>query len=481
MTPKTYTQQRAVLRPNRNVAFFDDDDFEDDIISSSHYNHHSQQHQNEMDAFSITDDGSSFNSVITNTDTLMLAQFLANTGPEEFLKPTKQQQQNPQFHRASRLFNKLRKKGGNVIQSLQQQQQQNEKHFSTSKQNNSNNSKHYTNSNSIRSMKSHQSHPEKKNYIPLPVYQPSSTTTTNIISNNNNNNNNNVKKQHQKVDPHHDFLHPHDIQLKPSVSTSSSSSITFKKRNLSISSSSSSHHTALRDSGIYSETSDKCGDEIPPPLPSPPMIPSKSYYRVQPTPSTTTTTVPQQPKRPAPLPPAVASAAIASATTTVDQYTSMDHSSFYQHRRKSIGKHPIPSAALKRKSITRIRHIQVQTDPSILLNNNNNNNNSNNDNGNESHPDNNNNNVCKHCKQHLIEKNLNNNDEYNGKRRTSCPSVLPTGQLLEKSINTQQLNPKDAIQLLSMIEQLKLQLVEEQKSRLQLEEIIQRQFNGNKL
>ncbi|KAI9299498.1 hypothetical protein BJ944DRAFT_274190 [Cunninghamella echinulata] len=435
MTPKTYTQQRAVLRPNRNVAFFDDDDFIEDDMQSNHDN---------TDIYSLTeDDGSSMHSILTNTDTLVLAQFLANTGPEEFMKPTKQQQQNPQFHRASRLFNKLRKKGGNVFSNLQQQQQQ--------QQQTNNNNKRYTNSNSIRSMKSQQSNQEKKNYIPLPVYQPplSSPQPTTTTKTNN--------QQHEL------------ITIKPSVSTSSSTSTSYhrrQKRNLSISSSSSSHHIALRDSGIYSETSEK-GDDLPPPLPSPPMIPSKSYYRLQQQQN-------QQPKRPAPLPPAVASAAIASATTntSVDQYTSMDHSSILNQRRKSIGKHPIPSAALKRKSITRIRHIQVQTD----------NNNYSKDDGNNNSNKSNNSNVCQHCHQAFLHKN--DNDEYNGKRRTSCPSILPTGQLLStnnNNNNNNQLDAKDAMQLLSMIEQLKLQLAEEQKSRLLLEQTIQRQLNGNKL
>ncbi|CAO3651303.1 unnamed protein product [Cunninghamella echinulata] len=436
MTPKTYTQQRAVLRPNRNVAFFDDDDFIEDDMQSNHDN---------TDIYSITeDDGSSMHSILTNTDTLVLAQFLANTGPEEFMKPTKQQQQNPQFHRASRLFNKLRKKGGNVFSNLQQQQQQQQ-------QANNNNKKH-TNSNSIRSMKSQQSNQEKKNYIPLPVYQPplSSSQPTATTKTNN-------QQQHEP------------IIIKPSVSTSSSSSTSYRrrqKRNLSISSSSSSHHIALRDSGIYSETSEK-GDDLPPPLPSPPMIPSKSYYRLQQQQQQQQQQQNQQPKRPAPLPPAVASAAIASATTnaSVDQYTSMDHSSILNQRRKSIGKHPIPSAALKRKSITRIRHIQVQTD----------NNNYNKDNG----DNNNNNNVCQHCHQAFLHKN--DNSEYNGKRRTSCPSILPTGLLLSSNNKNNQLDAKDAMQLLSMIEQLKLQLAEEQKSRLLLEQTIQRQLNGNKL
>ncbi|KAI8097227.1 uncharacterized protein BX664DRAFT_370796 [Halteromyces radiatus] len=365
MATKTFTQQRAILRPNKNAAFFahDDDDDDDD------------------DLYSMTDDDASSSMVSINSsnnaDTLVLAQFLATTGPEEFLKPSKKQQQNPQFRRASRLFNRLRKKGSTPFLSLH---------------NNSNISTIST----IRSTATSEKQ-QKSTYIPLPVYQPPSSTSG--------------------INTHLPPTHQRSTQSPPQPSPTRSITSSTSRRQLS-----------LRDSGIYSDVSEK-EDMIVPPVP-PPSLPAKSQHR-------------PSPQRPAPLPPSVASAAIASATASIQQQSSTHPinrtvsstsatSMTTEHR--SVLRHSgsVPAAALKRRSV-RVRHMQVQTDPPKE----------------DEH-------VCSQCHQPKQEK-----------RRTSCPSVLPTGQMKQKD--------HQQLQLLAMIEQLKQQLAQEQQSRLQLELAMTRQ------
>jgi hypothetical protein len=198
---------------------------------------------------------------------------------------------------------------------------------------------------------------------------------------------------------------------------------------------------------VYSDFSEK--EDMIPPVPAP-SLPVKSQFR--------SSQHHTQPKRPAPLPASVASAAIASATAgTKDALLSQPPPipAFNQRRalsstsasadRRSVIRHSgaVPAAALKRRSV-RIRHIQVQTDQPI------------------SQAEEKGEHVCSHCHQPLA--------NGNGGRRTSCPSILPNGQLIPK-----QPAVEGSQELLEMIEHLKAQLAQEQHSRLQLEQAMSRQ------
>ncbi|SAM04968.1 hypothetical protein [Absidia glauca] len=438
MSNKTFTQQRAILRPNKNAAFFaDDDDDEDD----------------DDDLYSLTDDGnSSVTSLSTNADTLVLAQFLASTGPEEFLKPSKKQQQNPQFRRASRLFNRLRKKGAqqgiNTATMLS--------NVSTATKGNLNGS-----------VNSHRSGQTKTTHMPLPVYQPTTPeiplTAPNSVHISNpaihatphpahpSSNKNMAFLSHQPKPRQRHTNHHQEQTVTPTKSTSSSSVTSHNAPNPSTSRSSSSNASrrqlSMRDSGVYSDFSEK--EDMIPPVPAP-SLPVKSQFR--------SSQHHTQPKRPAPLPASVASAAIASATAgTKDALPSQPPPipAFNQRRalsstsasadRRSVIRHSgaVPAAALKRRSV-RIRHIQVQTDQPI------------------SPAEEKGEHVCSHCHQPLA--------NGNGGRRTSCPSILPNGQLIPK-----QPAVEGSQELLEMIEHLKAQLAQEQHSRLQLEQAMSRQ------
>ncbi|KAI8331029.1 hypothetical protein BC941DRAFT_439610 [Chlamydoabsidia padenii] len=441
MSNKTFTQQRAILRPNKNAAFFaDDDDDEDD----------------DDDLYSLTDDGSSsVVSISNNADTLVLAQFLASTGPEEFLKPSKKQQQNPQFRRASRLFNRLRKKGA--------QQGINTTTLLSSVAPISIVAK--GNSNSLRSAHGQ----TKATHMPLPVYQPTSSMPSAIsnadpISNaavhatspSSQNSNKNMAFLSHQPKPRQRHNHHQEQTITPTKSTSTSSVSSHNAPHPSASRSTSSNTSrrqlSLRDSGVYSDFSEK--EDMIPPVPAP-SLPVKSQFR--------SSQHHTQPKRPAPLPASVASAAIASATAATKDILPPPIPPFNQRRalsstsassssdRRSVIRHSgaVPAAALKRRSV-RIRHIQVQTDRST------------------SKAEEEGEHVCSHCHRPLIKE----NSEYDGRRRTSCPSVLPNGQLIPKQPLPTNGESK---QLLEMIEQLKAQLAQEQQSRLQLEQAMSRQ------
>ncbi|CAO3590117.1 unnamed protein product [Absidia cylindrospora] len=445
MTNKTFTQQRAVLRPNKNAAFFaDDDDDEDD----------------DDDIYSLTDDcSSSVASINTNADTLVLAQFLASTGPEEFLKPSKKYQQNPQFRRASRLFNRLRKKGtqqGLNTSALLTNASTISSSSATSKKN------YKGTINSIRSTQSQPSQ-QKANYIPLPVYQlpPEHSHSDNVaIQCQELPENKNMPFLSHQSKPRHRNHSQQQQNVTPAKSTSSSSLSSHNGPRPSASRSSSSaasrRQLSMRDSGVYSDFSEK--DEIIPPVP-PPSLPAKSQFRSSPN---------QQPRRPAPLPASVASAAIASATAAVAAAGADLSPSSMPNDRRSIIRHSgvVPAAALKRRSV-RVRHMQVQTDAgdkkkNIAEQQ------VNDVNGNEH--------VCSHCHQPL----LNKKDGFDFGRRTSCPSVLPNGQLIPKDEENPTPLTGESKQLLEMIEQLKAQLAQEQYSRLQLEQAMSNQKNTAK-
>lgn len=320
MTSKA--SRAAISRPLKNMAFFDDDDSDD-----------------ELDITTYDDASSAVKSIEGSmesrmkADTFALAEFLATTSPEEFAKPSKQQQQ--QFQRASRLLSRLRKRSAKVQQR--------------------------TDSASIRSgHTSINSQPSSKSkHIPLPEYHP--------------------------PEPVHDER-------------------------------SSRAPTALRDSGVYSETSEK---DIPPPVPP---VPAQSVHDLQfpMPPSVPAKSQARQPRRPAPLPAAVASAAIAVATSD-----------------KSPSLRSIPAAALKRRSIVRTRNAQVQTEATETTKAS----------------------RCPHCRQCI------NSNDKGGERRLSCPPALAPGELLPKTAPT----TEETKMLMAMIEKLQMQLAEEQQSRKKLE------------
>ncbi|KAF7723373.1 hypothetical protein EC973_002072 [Apophysomyces ossiformis] len=376
MISKTFNQQRSTFRPTKNSAFSDDDDDYSDDDSD--------------DFCFMNDDISSYHSSQSafgrHDDTLGLAQFLATTGPEEFMKRSRKGANKHHVHRASRLLQRLRKRP--TMPSLKT-----------------------TLTSSLESPspggRGTIASTERRTHIPLPVYQPPPT---------------------------------------PAKST---------------------YKSALRDSGVYSEVSEK--DEDIPPVPAiasssyndlqfplPPTLPAKSHAR-------------QQPRRPAPLPPAVASAAIAAACpdrrtlSTCSGYSSISSSNSTSPSSSSTLR-SIPAAALKRRSI-RMRHVQVQTE--------------------KGQPENDfskealgmaSSGCCPHCRQIIPEKDV---TDPRMPRRLSSPPAMASGQMLPPPacVPTQETQVKsdDAKVLLAMIEQLKSQLQEEQQSRRQLEQAMTRQ------
>ncbi|KAI8379071.1 uncharacterized protein BYT42DRAFT_567338 [Radiomyces spectabilis] len=393
MTNTTFQQpQRFTPRPAaKDVAFFDEDDFDDD---------------EEVDSFITDFTNGTIDSLDAHRtdDTLTLARFLANTGPEEFSKNGKKQ--NQQLKRASRLLNRLRKRPS-TKSSL---------------------------TSSATLLNTSIAGAPKKTHIPLPVYTPPSLTSTES------------SEENSQSEPQ-----PRPVQRPNSRITATST---------------------LRDSGVYSEVSDK--DSVAPPVPPfpsttaasvnelhfpvPPSLPLKSQAR-------------SQPRRPAPLPASVASAAIAAACR--NSAASFD----YEPRTLSICSNlsdksvlrSVPAAALKRRSV-RIRHAQVQTQtatgqhqpPSS---------------GAASSPETDRR-ACPHCHQVISPSVPLTATE---PRRLSCPPVLASGKLL-KAV-TDKLNEStmtdEAKMLLGMIEQLKMQLAEEQQSRMILEKaIMSRQMEG---
>ncbi|KAI7852960.1 hypothetical protein BDC45DRAFT_511937 [Circinella umbellata] len=326
--------------------------------------------------------GCSFTSSLyasaTSNDTFALAEFLSTTSPDEFAKPSSKKKLQQQ-HRASRLLSKLRKRGA------------------------------ITNTTNDTVSKGPTSTAARK-HIPLPEYHPPPQPEIPEL----------YQQQLQTKNQNH--------RLTTMSSASSSST------NTTPSLSSNHHHhqqysPSLRDSGIYSEISDKDYISPPPPVPPlpipaldlfpmpPPSIPAKSNAR---------------PRRPAPLPANVASAAIHAALRNV------------------------PEAALRRQSVIRQQHYQQQQQQQPSS-------------GSEKaqqqekeqelHTG-----ACPHCRQHISSNSFNGKEKDN--RRLSCPPALAPGELLIKNTNESNLR--------QMILQLEKQLADERLSRKKLEQAISR-------
>ncbi|KAG1117314.1 hypothetical protein G6F42_013472 [Rhizopus arrhizus] len=282
---KAFSQQRAVLKPMKNVAIFEEEELEDDA-----------EIELEEEVF-MDDSSSSYSGTMTaiahdsRNETMLLAQFLSSTGPEEYAKQDTRKQQ--QFKRASRLLSRLRKRPTMpVLRSAT---------GAAAPINN-------TNATTVASP----THTEKKmNYIPLPVYdhhltdlstsqQPKKesnnkkSNTTSTSTNNTSNQITKTKRQQQQQQ-----------QQQQQV------------------------NSALRDSGIYSETNSEKDSSVTststaygplPPLPPFTTVMSELQFPHPPYAfkSSSPNNYQQQqsnPRRPAPLPPALASAAIATATS----------------------------------------------------------------------------------------------------------------------------------------------------------------------
>ncbi|CAO3651671.1 unnamed protein product [Mucor fragilis] len=100
---KAFSQQRAVLKPMKNVAIFEEEELEEDDTDP----------ELEEEIF-MDDSSSSYSGTMaavahdSRNETMLLAQFLSTTGPEEYAKQDPKKQQ--QFKRASRLLSRLRKR-----------------------------------------------------------------------------------------------------------------------------------------------------------------------------------------------------------------------------------------------------------------------------------------------------------------------------------------------------------------------------------
>lgn len=95
---KTLTQQRAVLKPMKSTPVYEEED-EDIEDQDSFMDDDSSCYSNTGAA--VTSD--------TRNETMLLAQFLATTGPDEYEKADDKKKKQ-QFNRASRLLKRLRKK-----------------------------------------------------------------------------------------------------------------------------------------------------------------------------------------------------------------------------------------------------------------------------------------------------------------------------------------------------------------------------------
>ncbi|KAI8329277.1 hypothetical protein EDC96DRAFT_529503 [Choanephora cucurbitarum] len=363
---KTCAQQRASFRPMKHNAFYDDiigrekreddDSIQDDDTIDSCFESDSQKYNS-----GISQD--------SRAETMVLAEFLSTTGPEQYIKDHTGDQQQQQQHltRTTRLLNKLRKKS--------------------------------THSNPPLRL-------PKKSHVPLCVpyedqtFRSVSSTATTIMAANDSS-----------------FGHP-DITNRPTPTIHKKPSSQFPVRRQP----SYTQTSAMRDSGVYSETASEKDFNTttsygPPPMPLFTSVLNDLRFP-QPPKSVTGS---QAPPRPAPLPQSVASAAIASAIRSV------------------------PEAALKRKSV-RLRHAQVQTTDMP-----------------DTSPVTSDQKSCPHCRQEIRPENLVRS------RRPSCPPALATGPL-QKSVEPEP--TEDAKALLDMILKLKSQLEEEKQCRLKLEEAI---------
>lgn len=215
---------------------------------------------------------------------------------------------------------------------------------------------------------------------------------------------------------------------------------------------------SLRDSGVYSEISDKDVQQYLPPPPVPPVPqtqqqPMQNDLQMFPMPPPT---VPAKssarPQRPAPLPEDVASAAIAAASQQ------------YQHH----DLRSVPPAALKRRSIVRNRHVQVQNpkdasdETTTAL---------------SSSSTHNTPSACPHCRQHIGAADKKQDEAVSSDgtstrrhRRLSSPPAMASGVLQKKHSTA----TPDHNTLRQMIERLEAQLAEERQSRQKLEQVMLR-------
>lgn len=484
---KTFTQQRAVLKPMKNVAIFEeeDQDFEEE----------------EEDDIYLEDGSSSCHSnglAVTTHDsrneTMLLARFFSTTGPEEYAfnnsnNKENQNKKQQQFNRASKLLNKLRKRptmpvlrspptaGAGFTGGMM---------------------------NGAGTILGESTKMIKKNYIPLPVYEEPSfsnnmnLTTTTPITNYNKSapttsitaaaaaqqtanvaNAANANASNNKTTS----TTPPTTILKSStaVATQTTPPSALKKNPHQQQAPLSPIQQQLRDSGIYSETASEKDSSVlstnttitqhlissRPPLP--PFLNDLQQFPQPPYHNITTAT--KNPRRPAPLPPAIASAAIAIACSP-----------------KANTVRSVPEAALKRRSV-RLRHVQVQTE---LLSGSSTNNSKSSD-ANKTQKDDlvvvvpssststnqqqqqqqEDRQACPHCRQ-VISGATNNRI-----RRPSCPPALSSGPFIPKALSKQEEEEEeyedneegrtDAKALLAMIMKLKSQLAEEKQCRIKLE------------
>lgn len=417
---KAFSQQRAVLKPMKNVAIFEEEELEEDDTDP----------ELEEEIF-MDDSSSSYSGTMaavahdSRNETMLLAQFLSTTGPEEYAKQDPKKQQ--QFKRASRLLSRLRKRPTMpVLRSATGAAAAIPNHATPSP-----------------------TQVEKKmNYIPLPVYDyyPADTPATSQQ----------LKKEASK---------------KPTTASASANTSAHHQTSKAKKQQQQQVNNALRDSGIYSETNSEKDSSITstststaygplPPLPpfttvmSELQFPHPPYAFKSSSPNNYQQQQQQQqnnPRRPAPLPPALASAAIATATSVC----SSDGGTSTSTRIRSV-----PEAALKRRSV-RLRHVQVQTTNEH-------------DDGTDKQVSSGSNTAdkqaCPHCRQPITAATS------NRLRRPSCPPALSSGPALVTMKDTE-----DAKVLLAMIMKLKSQLEEEKQCRLKLEKAIhQRQSDDRR-
>ncbi|KAI8647302.1 hypothetical protein BD408DRAFT_408957 [Parasitella parasitica] len=417
---KTYTQQRAVLKPMKNMAIYEEEELEDDDTGLAE--------ETFMDDSSSCYSGSMAATRSSRNDTMLLAQFLSTTGPEEYEKQNFDTKKQQQFKRASRLLSRLRKRPTMpVLRSAA---------VTTTNIN--------TNTQTEK----------KLNYIPLPVYDHKSADGSSSHP-----------MQQKKESAKKMNSTATATTTTPNPTTTTTSTITTSAPSTTISSGSNiSNHInrtkrqSQRDSGVYSETNSERDSSViststactsVPPLPFTTVMSELQFphppYAVKSTSSIAK--APQQhqennPRRPAPLPPAVASAAIATATSVC----SSDGSTSAHIR-------SVPEAALKRRSV-RLRHVQVQTNgdglpmrlppvPNTPLTSSQ---------------------ACPHCRQSIT-------PTSNHFRRPSCPPALSSGPVLA-AVAAASKETDDSKVLLEMIMSLKSQLEEEKQCRLKLEKAI---------
>ncbi|CEP09253.1 hypothetical protein [Parasitella parasitica] len=382
----------------------------------------------------------------SRNDTMLLAQFLSTTGPEEYGKQEKDldsETKKQQFKRASRLLSRLRKRPTlPVLRSAAT-----------------------TPNNVPTSTTTTISAPSEKklNYIPLPVYDYKNAEAS--------------------------ASHSRESVRKASTASAASAPTPNLSTTISSGSNISTHlgktkRQSQRDSGVYSETNSERDSSVTststaytsvPPLPfttvmSELQFPHPPYALRSSTVSLNSPYQQQQqqqlqqqnnPRRPAPLPPAVASAAIATATSV----SSSDGGSTNAHIRS------VPEAALKRRSV-RLRHVQVQTTtnsedglsqrlppvPTKL-------------------PSSTDGQACPHCRQCIT-------PSSNRNRRPSCPPALSSGPILAAAAAAPppppQKEAEDSKVLLEMIMSLKSQLEEEKQCRLKLEKAIHQRQSDDK-